>query len=42
MAKEAVDLRIESMTQDGEPILEEESPPIVAAIEVEVPVAVPA
>ena len=42
MAREAVELRIESMAQDGEPILEEETAPIITAIDVEIPIAAPA
>lgn len=37
MAKEAAELRVEALVEDGEPILAEESPPIVASIEVAVP-----
>jgi len=38
MAQEAAELRVEALVADGEPILEEESPPIVASVEVDVPV----
>ena len=37
MAREAVELRIEGLMQDGEPVLEEEHDPIVASIHVAVP-----
>jgi antitoxin HicB len=37
MAREAVQLRIEGLMQDGEPVLEEEHDPIVASIHVAVP-----
>jgi predicted RNase H-like HicB family nuclease len=40
MAREAVELRIESLVNDGEPVLEEEQEPIVAAIHVEIPIPV--
>ena len=42
MAREAAELRIEALVQDGEPVLEEEVPPIVAGIDVEIPVPAPA
>jgi predicted RNase H-like HicB family nuclease len=42
MAKEAAELHIRGLADDGEPVLEEQSVPIVAAIDVEVPVEVPA
>jgi predicted RNase H-like HicB family nuclease len=38
MAKEAAELQIRGLIEDGEPVLMEETPPIVAAIEVAVPV----
>ena len=37
MAREAVELRLEGLMQDGEPVLEEEHDPIVASIHVAVP-----
>lgn len=42
MAREAVELRIEALIRDGEPVLDEAQEPIVAAIHVDVPVASPA
>jgi len=42
MAREAVQLRIEALVRDGEPILDEEQEPIIAAIHVEAPVPAPA
>jgi predicted RNase H-like HicB family nuclease len=41
MAKEAAELRIDALVQDGEPVLEEEEAPIVAAIHVDVPAPAP-
>jgi len=38
MAREAVELRIEALVEDGEPVLEEEEPPIVASVKVKVSV----
>jgi predicted RNase H-like HicB family nuclease len=38
MAKEATELHIQGLIEDGEPVLEEESPPIIASIEIAVPV----
>lgn len=38
MARDATELHIRGLIEDGEPVLEEESPPIVAAIDVAVPV----
>jgi antitoxin HicB len=38
MAREAVELRIQALVRDGEPVLEEEQPPIVATLDVAVPV----
>jgi predicted RNase H-like HicB family nuclease len=40
MAREAVELRIEGLLADSEPILDEEQEPIVATIHVDVPVPV--
>jgi len=42
MAREAVELRIEALVRDGEPVLDEEQEPIVAAIHVDAPVPAPA
>jgi len=42
MAREAVELRIEALVRDGEPVLDEEHEPIVAAIHVDAPVPAPA
>ena len=38
MAKEAAELQVRGLIEDGEPVLVEETPPIIAAIEVAVPV----
>jgi hypothetical protein len=38
MAREAAELRIQALVRDGEPVLEEEQPPIVATLDVAVPV----
>ncbi len=38
MAREATELHIQGLIEDGEPILEEEEPPIVASVKVSVPV----
>ena len=38
MAREAAELHIRGMIEDGEPVIEEETPPIVASIEVGIPV----
>lgn len=38
MAKEAAELHIRGLIEDGEPVLEEGDPPIVASIEVAIPV----
>jgi antitoxin HicB len=40
MAKEAAELHVQGLIEDGEPVLEEEEPPIVASVEIAV--AVPA
>lgn len=40
MAQEASELRIQGLIEDGEPVLEEELPPIIASIQVAVPVPV--
>jgi predicted RNase H-like HicB family nuclease len=40
MAQEAAELRIKGLIEDGEPVLEEEVPPIIASIKVAVPVPV--
>jgi len=42
MAREATNLHVRGLIDDGEPVLEEEIPPIVASIEIEVPVPVSA
>jgi predicted RNase H-like HicB family nuclease len=42
MAQEAAELRVEALIQDGEPILDEAEPPIVASIEVAVLIPSPA
>jgi predicted RNase H-like HicB family nuclease len=41
MAKEVVELRIEALVRDGEPVLDEDQEPIVATIHVDVPVPSP-
>jgi predicted RNase H-like HicB family nuclease len=38
MAQDLIQVALRGLMEDGEPILEEESPPIVASVEVEVPV----
>jgi predicted RNase H-like HicB family nuclease len=38
MAREAAELHINGMIEDGEPVLEEATPPIVASIVVRVPI----
>jgi len=38
MAQEVAELRVAALVEDGEPVLEEEEPPIVASIKVKVPV----
>jgi len=40
MAQEAAELRIKGLVEDGEPVLEEEAPPIIASIQVAVPVPI--
>jgi predicted RNase H-like HicB family nuclease len=40
MAQEAAELRIKGLIEDGEPVLEEDSPPIIASISVAVQVPV--
>jgi predicted RNase H-like HicB family nuclease len=42
MAQEAAELKVDWLVRHGEPILEEEKPPIVASVDVEVPVPVEA
>ena len=42
MAKEAAELHIRGLIEDGEPVLEEEEPPIVASVDVAIPVPTPA
>lgn len=42
MAREASELHIRGLVEDGEPVLEEEEPPIVASIDVEIPSSTPA
>lgn len=42
MAREAAALQVRGLIEDGEPVLIEHSPPIVAAIEVAVPAEVTA
>jgi len=41
MAREATELRIEALIEDGEPVLEEDEPPIVASVVVNVPATAP-
>ena len=38
MAQEVAELHIQGLLEDCEPVMDEESPPIVAAIEVAIPV----
>lgn len=38
MAREAAELQVKGLIEDGEPVLEEESPPIVASVDIAVPV----
>ena len=38
MAQEAAELHLKGLIEDGEPVLEEETPPIIASIEVAAPV----
>jgi antitoxin HicB len=40
MAKEAAELHVRGLIEDGEPVLEEEEPPIVASIDITIPVPV--
>jgi predicted RNase H-like HicB family nuclease len=40
MAKEAAELQVQWLVDHGEPVLEEESPPIVAGVDISVPVPV--
>jgi predicted RNase H-like HicB family nuclease len=42
MAKEAAELHVRGLIEDGEPVLEEEEPPIVASVDIAVPVPVSA
>jgi antitoxin HicB len=37
MAREAAELHVHGLIEDGEPVLEEQSIPIVAAVDVEIP-----
>ena len=37
MAKEAAELHVQGLIEDGEPVLEEETPPIVASIDIAIP-----
>jgi predicted RNase H-like HicB family nuclease len=41
-AKEVAELHVRGHAEDGEPVLEEQSVPIVPAVDVELPVEVPA
>jgi predicted RNase H-like HicB family nuclease len=41
-AKGAAELHVRGHAEDGEPVLEEQSVPIVAAVDVEIPLEVPA
>jgi predicted RNase H-like HicB family nuclease len=38
MAREAAELHVRGLIEDGEPVLEEEAPPIVASVDIAVPV----
>ena len=38
MAQEAANLRVRAMVRDGDVVLDEESPPIVASVDVAVPI----
>ena len=38
MAKEAAELHVQGLIKDGEPVLEEETPPIAASIDIAIPV----
>ena len=40
MAQEAAELKVEWLVEHGEPVLEEDKPPIVASIKVKVPAPV--
>ena len=42
MAHEATELQVKWLAEHNEPILEEEEPPIVAAVTVDIPVVTPA
>lgn len=42
MAHEVTELQVRWLAEHNEPILEEEEPPIVAAVNVEIPVVAPA
>lgn len=42
MAHEATELQVKWLSDHNEPILEEEEPPIVAAVTVDIPVVAPA
>jgi predicted RNase H-like HicB family nuclease len=42
MAQEVTQLQVKWLAEHNEPILEEEEPPIVAAVTVEIPVVTPA
>jgi predicted RNase H-like HicB family nuclease len=42
MAHEATELQVKWLAEHNEPILEEEEPPIVAAVTVDIPVVAPA
>ena len=42
MAREATELQVKWLAEHNEPILEEEGPPIVAAVNVDIPVGTPA
>jgi len=38
MAKEAAEFHVQGLIKDGEPVLEEETPPIAASIDIAIPV----
>jgi antitoxin HicB len=38
MAKEAAELHVRGLIEDGEPVLEEDGPPIVASVDIAIPV----
>ena len=42
MAHEATELQVKWLAEHNEPILEEEEPPVVAAVTVDIPVVAPA